>query len=409
MSDKQITNNFLSNARGIVRRSAKRIGLTPEQTEALITPAKRHQFTITLGDTAVKAYRVQHNNKLGPFKGGIRFHPEVSLGEVEALAMLMSIKTAALGLPLGGGKGGVAIDPASLTEAELEHISREFVRGLHNHIGPDKDVPAPDVNTNAQIMDWMVDEFESLSGDVSKASFTGKSLENHGSAGREAATGRGGLIALKEILRLQEHTKGPLTVAVQGFGNVGYWFAQLAAQEEQFKVVAVSDSKSTVMCEDELDVAAVMQAKYSARSVSDYAGQAVTVGGVDDIIAADVDILVLAALDDAVTNENVERVKATCVLELANGPVSDAAYQRLVEKGVLVIPDVLANAGGVVVSYFEWLQNLSSQHWTESRVNKELELTMQRATKEVYRYSKDADVNLKDAAVDIALRRIMGL
>ena len=404
--DKQITDNFLSNARAVVRRSAKRLGLSKVQTEQLISPAKRHEFTISLGDKALKAFRVQHNNALGPHKGGIRFHPEVDLGEVEALAMLMSIKTAAIGLPLGGGKGGVVVNPRDLTESELEHISREYVRGLHNHIGPQKDVPAPDVNTNAQIMDWMVDEFEQITGDLSKASFTGKSLSNAGSAGREAATGRGGLISLQEILSLTNKDAQQLTVGVQGFGNVGYWFAKLAVEQPEFKVVAVSDSRSTILSEDELDIDAVQKAKNSGSTVGDYASGSIKKHDVDAIISADVDILVLAALDDAVNQHNMDSVRARYIVELANGPVTDTAFQQLTSDGKYVIPDVLANAGGVVVSYFEWMQNMHSQRWTEARVNRELDMTMRKATRDVYAYAQEHSLNLKDATFDLAIRRI---
>lgn len=408
MSDTQITDNFLSNARAVVRRSAKRVGLDTEETESLVAPAKRHSFSIKVGDRALKAFRVQHNNALGPHKGGIRFHPDVSQGEVEALALLMSIKTAAVNLPLGGGKGGVAVDPRTLTEAELEHVSREFVRGLHQHIGPDKDVPAPDVNTNAQIMNWMVDEFEQLTGDKTKASFTGKSLDNHGSAGREAATGRGGVFALQEVLRLMGHDKKRLTIGVQGFGNVGYWFAKLAAEFPEYKVVAVSDSKATIVAKDELNLKSVLEAKKVGKTVGDYTGQKVRVGAPDDILTANVDVLVLAALDDAINKENMEQIQAHYIVELANGPISDKAYQHLHKTGTVIIPDVVANAGGVIVSYFEWQQNRKYERWTESRVNKELELTMRKAVRRIYKYAQDNNLSMKDAAVDIAIRRITG-
>ena len=406
MSDVQVTDNFLSNARAVVRRSAKRVGLDKDETEALLTPHKRHSFKIEIGDKKYDAYRVQHNNKLGPHKGGIRFHPEVSQGEVEALALLMSIKTAAVDLPLGGGKGGVAIDPSHLSAEQCEELARKYVGHLHEHIGPDKDVPAPDVNTNATIMDWMVDEFEQLSGDTSKASFTGKTIANGGSAGREAATGRGGLFALQEVLKLREHEKRRLTVGVQGFGNVGYWFAKLANETNELKVVAVSDSRHTITGKDRLDIEAVMAAKKAGKSVGDYKEQNVRVQAADAVLTSNVDVLVLGALDNAVNESNMEKVQAHYVVELANGPTTDKAYQHLHNTGTVIIPDVLANAGGVIVSYFEWMQNRKGEKWSEARVNRELDLMMRKAAREVYSYAKDNDLSMKDAAFDIAIRRL---
>lgn len=406
MSDVPIADNFLSNARAIVRRSAKRVGLSDEQTEELITPAARHKFTIEVDGESYDAYRVQHNNKLGPHKGGIRFHPEVSQGEVEALALLMSIKTAAVDLPLGGGKGGITIDPSNLNEKQLEELSRKYVRNLHEHIGPTKDVPAPDVNTNGTIMDWMVDEFEQLSGDTTKASFTGKSLDKGGSAGREAATGRGGLYALQEVLKLHEHDKKRLTIAVQGFGNVGFWFAKLAAECPEFKIISVSDSKHTITAKDQLDIDAVLEAKRAGNSVADYKAQGVKVGDVDSILTSNVDVLVLAALDDAINESNMEDVQAHYMVELANGPTSDTAYRHLHKAGTIIIPDVLANAGGVIVSYFEWLQNNKGEKWTEARVNRELDIMMRKAAREIFKYAKTNDISMKEAAFDTAIRRL---
>ena len=406
MSDVPVTDNFLSNARAVVRRSAKRVGLNADETEELVSPRHRHSFKLEVGDKKYDAYRVQHNNKRGPHKGGIRFHPEVNQGEVEALALLMSIKTAAVDLPLGGGKGGIVVDPQHLSDEELEELARKYVQHLHEHIGPDKDVPAPDVNTNATIMDWMVDEFEQLTGDTSKASFTGKSISNGGSAGREAATGRGGLFALQEVLKLHEHDKRRLTIGVQGFGNVGYWFAKLANDTDEFKVVAVSDSRHTVTSTDALDIDAVLEAKKSGKSVGDYKADGVRVSDADDILTSNVDILVLGALDDAINESNMEKMQAHYMVELANGPISDAAYRHLHKAGTIIIPDVLANAGGVIVSYFEWLQNNKGEKWAEGRVNRELDIMMRKAAREIFTYAQENDLSMKDAAFDIAVRRL---
>lgn len=407
MADKAVTNNFLSNARAVVRRSAKRVGLSSDEIEELITPYQRHSFKIDIGGQRFDAYRVQHSNKRGPHKGGIRFHPEVSQGEVEALALLMSIKTAAVNLPLGGGKGGVTVDPRHLNEKQLEELARKYVQQLKDHIGPTKDIPAPDVNTNATIMDWMVDEFEQLTGDTSKASFTGKSVDKGGSAGREAATGRGGLIALQEVLKLHDHHKRRLTIGVQGFGNVGYWFAKLANEHPEFKVVSIADSKHTITSNDKLDVDAVLQAKNSGKSVADYEHKSVRVSDADAILTSNVDVLVLAALDDAINESNMEKVQAHYAVELANGPITDRAYQHLHNNGVIILPDVLANAGGVIVSYFEWMQNQKGERWTENRVNRELDLMMRKAAGDVFRYSQDNNLSMKEAAFDIAVQRIV--
>jgi len=407
MSDATVVNSFLSSARSVVRRSAKRVGLNDEQISELITPIKRHNFTIEVDGEKYDAFRTQHNNNLGPHKGGIRFHPEVNQGEVEALAMLMSIKTAAVGLPLGGGKGGITVDPKQLTPEQLEELSRKYVRHMHPHIGPDKDVPAPDVNTNSAIMDWMVDEFEQLNGDKSKATFTGKSIGKGGSVGREAATGRGGLLALQEMLKLYGHDKKRLTIAVQGFGNVGFWFAKLASEMDEFKVIAVADSRHTITSKEGLNIDAVMDAKKANKSVADYKAQEVKVGDTNAVLTANADILVLAALDNAITEDNMEDVQAHYIVELANGPISDSAFSHLYKTGTIILPDVLANAGGVTVSYFEWLQNKRGEKWTEERVNRELTLVIHKATKQIVEYAKDNEVSLKDAAVDIAVERIM--
>jgi glutamate dehydrogenase/leucine dehydrogenase len=239
--------NMLKTAQQLITQAAQKLGLDESSIAALLATDAEHQFEIEL-DSGKKlhAYRVQHNNKLGPYKGGIRFHPDVDLDEARALATLMSLKTAAVGLPLGGGKGGVAVNPNDFTEKELEEISRKYVQGLHKFIGPDKDVPAPDVNTNSTIIDWMVDEYQNITGDTSRASFTGKSIKNGGSLGRDAATGRGGVIALSELLEYDGISDKQLTFAVQGYGNVGSYFAVLAESYPNWRFVAASDSASTI-------------------------------------------------------------------------------------------------------------------------------------------------------------------
>jgi glutamate dehydrogenase/leucine dehydrogenase len=383
------------------------MGLDEETTKALLKVDKTHQFDITLKNgKSFKAYRVQHKNKLGPYKGGIRFHPKVNSEEVQALATLMSFKTAAVGLPLGGGKGGIVVDPKQLSEEELQELSRKYVRNLYEHIGPDKDIPAPDVNTNAQIMDWMVEEYEKLTGDSSKASFTGKSLERGGSEGREAATGRGGVIALREYLELAGKGGEPQTIAVQGFGNVGAFFALVAAYDcPQWKVVAVSDSKATIVNPQGMDVRKLANFKHAGNSLADYkSADALDPEAIFDVEA---DILVLAALDNAVTASNMEQIKPDILLELANGPIDVRAEKYLLGKSKRIIPDIIANAGGVIVSYLEWQQNLNGEKWDEKRVNQELERYMELAVQNVYAYAHQYNCSLKEAALSLAIERLI--
>jgi glutamate dehydrogenase/leucine dehydrogenase len=399
----------LETAHQLIRQTAKHLKLSEEDINYLLKTDAEHAFEIELSNGSKhQAFRVQHNNALGPYKGGIRFHPEVNLDEVKALATLMSLKTAAVGLPLGGGKGGVSVDPKQLKEAELEELARKYAAALAPHIGPDKDVPAPDVNTNAQIIDWMVDEFSKHSGDKTKASFTGKSIKNGGSLGREAATGRGGVIALREVLKLTGQSKKELTVGVQGFGNVGSFFGVIAEDEQpEWLLTAATDSSGGVADAFGLSSKELDDYKKQGKKLKDYQSDSGVSITNDQFIGEEVDVLVLAALGDAVTEKNMKDVKAKIVLELANGPVSERAYDYLTKQGVLVIPDVLANAGGVIVSYLEWLQNRQGEQWSEDKVNKELERYMSTAVTQAYKYSQEHKLPLKEAAFAIAIKRIL--
>lgn len=399
---------MLETAQTMIRRVGKQLGFDEEEISQLLKANTEHEFEIELSTgTKHKAYRVQHNNALGPYKGGVRFHPEVNLDEVRALATLMSLKTAAVGLPLGGGKGGVAVNPKELSKAELEELARKYSAHLSPHIGPDKDVPAPDVNTNATIIDWMVDEFERVTGDTSHASFTGKSLGNGGSLGREAATGRGGVIALHEVLKQLGKGGQPVTVAVQGFGNVGSFFGTIAETDHpQWQLVAATDSTGGPYKETGLRATEVDTYKKTVGPLKDFAADGVRIITNDQFVGLGVDVLVFAALGDVVTESNMRDVKAKIVLELANAPVNEQAYHYLTEQGVLVVPDVLANSGGVIVSYLEWVQNRSKEQWTEEKVNAELERYMIAAIKDAYQYATKEEVSLKEAAFALALQRI---
>jgi glutamate dehydrogenase len=396
---------MLETATALIKDIGKKLGLSDMRIDKLIATDAEHKFEIELSNgNKHQAYRVQHSNKMGPYKGGIRFHPSVNFDEVRALAILMSFKTAVAGLPMGGGKGGVVVDPKDLTEAELEELSRKYVRGLREHIGADKDVPAPDVNTNAKIIDWMVDEFEQLSGDSSKASFTGKSIDNGGSLGRDAATGRGGVIVLRELLNKLSINQ-PVTYALQGWGNVGSFFALVGeAEHEKWKLLAATDSSGGVYNKDGFSAKDLNKYKRAGGKLVDYkSGRKISN---EELIGLDADVLVLAALEDALTDENVSQIKAKIVLELANGPVTYGAYKKLSADSKIVVPDILANAGGVIVSYLEWLQNKNEEHWPEEKVNRELDSRLVKATDRVYALSKDKNMTLTEAAFAVAIKRL---
>lgn len=400
---------MLESAHELIQRVGKQLGLGPEDIQFLLKADQEHIFEIELSNGAKhQAYRVQHNNTLGPYKGGIRFHPEVNLDEVRALATLMSLKTSAVGLPLGGGKGGVAVDPRKLSEAELEELSRAYARHLAPHIGPDKDVPAPDVNTNGTIIDWMVEEYEKETGDTSHASFTGKSVGKGGSLGREAATGRGGVLALHAVLKHLKQDKKDLSYAIQGFGNVGLFFGLLAeSMLPKLLLTAATDSSGGVSSAFGLNAHDLATYKKTGAKLKDYSDDNAVEISNDQLLNEEVDILVLAALGDVINESNMKQVKARIILELANGPIHETAYDYLTKKGVLIIPDVLANAGGVIVSYLEWLQNRAGEQWDEPKVNAELERYLIPAVDKAYTFSEQHKVSLKEAAFAVAIERII--
>lgn len=349
------------------------------------------------------AYRVQHNDARGPFKGGIRFHLQVSLDEVKALAFWMSFKTAIVNIPFGGGKGGVIIDPKQLSKSELEKLSRGYVRGIWRFIGPDIDIPAPDVNTNPQIMAWMLDEYEKLIGYQAPAAFTGKPAELGGSAGRTEATGQGGVYLLLALARKLGLNPKKTRIAIQGFGNVGYWFAKLA-YENGFKIIAVSDSQGGILDPDGLDPTRVIKHKKETGSVINYPKTKNITN--DELLTLNTDILVPAALENVITKRVAKEIKARVIIEMANGPVTLGADSILEEKKIISVPDILANSGGVTVSYFEWVQNRTGYYWSKKEVLKKLEEKIVPAFEQVWQISQKQKTNLRTAAYIIALREI---
>ena len=390
-----------------LKRAANAEHFDPEFLEGLSLPQREVVVSIPVlmddGTTHFfEGYRVQHNNARGPYKGGIRFHPETNLDEVRALALWMSMKTALSDLPMGGGKGGVTVDPKKLSQGELERLSRGFVRALYPILGPDTDVPAPDVNTTPQIMAWMVDEYAKLTGDTSGATFTGKPIEHGGSEGRGQATGLGGFYvfdALREKVGLPE----VVTVAIQGMGNVGGHAAEVFVAHGH-KVVAMSDSKGGIYREAGLNPKEVEAYKKEHGSLALFPDAEQITNA--QLLLLPVDVLVPAALENQITDKNAAQVQAKLVLELANGPTTPEADDILHSRGISVVPDILANSGGVIVSTFEWQQNRANEHWSEEEVLRKLKEVLEVQTSIVWEKALALGVSLRTAAFVVALERI---
>jgi glutamate dehydrogenase (NADP+) len=358
------------------------------------------------------AYRCRYNDLLGPTKGGIRFHPEVTLAEVQALALWMTLKCAVVGLPYGGGKGGVTVDPKSLSPRELERLSRAYVRAVADFIGPDVDIPAPDVYTNPRIMGWMADEYRVIMRRHAPAVITGKPIGLGGSLGRDEATGRGAFLVIEALARRRGLEPGRTRVAIQGFGNAGYHVARLL-QGAGYRIVAVSDSQGGIYTDAGFDVESLYRQKqatrrldgvYSEGSVCHQVAHAHLTNAA--LLELDVDVLVPAALEDQITAENVDRIRAPIIVEVANGPVAADVDDRLHDRGVTVVPDVLANAGGVTVSWFEWVQNRQGFPWPLEEVRQRLAATMTRAFDDTWTLAEAERVSLRSAAHAVALRRL---
>ncbi|MCL2234227.1 MAG: Glu/Leu/Phe/Val dehydrogenase [Firmicutes bacterium] len=391
-----------------ITTAAERLNYS-ENDYLIFTHPKRElkvSFPVRMDDGSIKVfsgYRVQHSNTLGPYKGGIRFHPEVRDNEVKSLAAWMTFKCALIGVPYGGGKGGVTVDPKELSESELERLTRRFVRAIYRSIGEYVDIPAPDVNTSAKVMGWFMDEYSSLKGYNCPAVVTGKPIPLGGSLGRVEATGRGCVIAARETLKKLEQEVEGTTVVVQGFGNVGHIAAKLL-HEMGAKVLAVSDSSGGIHSETGLNIPEVVEFVHGQNNLlKDYKAKGVKTIKNADLLTLPCDVLIPAALDNQINAQNANDIKAKIIIEGANGPTTLDADKILHQKGIIVVPDILANAGGVTVSYFEWAQNLQNFYWTEEEVNDKLDKMMCKAFAEVWKLSTNEKIDLRSAAYMRAL------
>ncbi len=392
------------------RKPAQYLSLTEAELEALLTPqAIREEKIRILRDTGkeeeLPAYRVQFNNARGPFKGGIRFHAKADRDEVSALAAAMAIKCAVVGIPFGGAKGGVTFDPKEYSDSEIERVARSYVQAFHPYLGVDIDIPAPDVYTNAQVMAWMLDEYEQIIGESSPGFITGKPLALGGSQGRDIATALGAVYVLEAYYASHNDDLVGKTVAIQGFGNAGAEIATLL-HARGARIVAVSDSGGTISCEDGLDLDLLRQAKEHHLSVT--AAKIQNTHTLEDsgvVLEQVCDVLIPAALDNVVTSHNVSNIAAKLILEVANNPIAPEADKILFERGVTVLPDVLVNAGGVTVSYFEWVQNRQQYYWTHEDVERQLKTVITAAFLSV-KACGDSSLSFREKAYILGISRL---
>ena len=388
-------------------QAVKALGLKQNIANALEIPDRELTVEVPFrrdnGEVeSVIGFRVQHNNTRGPFKGGIRYHQHVDIEEVRSLATLMTWKTSLLDIPYGGGKGGIGVDPTKYSKTELERMSRRFFRAIDPIIGVNVDIPAPDVNTNAQVMSWFMDEYSQLHG-YSPAIVTGKPLELGGSAGREAATGKGTAVVTRETAEKWNIELKNAKIVIQGFGNVGSYAAKFL-HEYGCKVIAVSDVTGGIFDPDGLDIPSLFKFNYENRTIDGFdQGKKITN---DELLALDCDFLIPAALGSAINDKNVDSLNCKVIVEAANGPVTGSAAEKLWGRKIGIIPDILTNAGGVTVSYFEWVQNLQQFKWSEDDVNKKLEDKMVHAFNEVFEMKKSKQVPMRIASFMVAIDRV---
>ena len=413
--------NPFINATRQLENAAKLLDLDKNVLEILKNPKRVLEVSIPVkmdsGEIKVfKGFRSQYNDALGPFKGGIRFHPKVNLSEVKALSAWMTWKCAVVGLPLGGGKGGVIVDSKKLSSNELEKLSRGYVRALKDFIGPEKDIPAPDVYTTPQIMAWMMDEFSKIKGYNVLGVVTGKPIEIGGVRGRSFSTAQGGIYVLEKVVRKLKMNSEKTTVAIQGFGNAGSFMAEIL-NALGYNIIAVSDSRGGIELSQKSIKSKVKSQKYNfldIRKIIKFKKETGSVIGFpetetitnEQLLKLDVDILIPAALENVITEKNVGDIKAKLIIELANGPITSEADFELEKKGVIVIPDILANAGGVIVSYFEWVQNLQNYYWTERENISKLKSIIEKSFDEVWAKKKCLNVSVRLAAYILAVERV---
>jgi glutamate dehydrogenase (NAD(P)+) len=404
----EIEHTPLTAAQAQLKLAAKKLDLDAGIHKMLSQPKRSIMVSIDirLDNGAIGVFngvRVQHWDVRGPFKGGIRYYPGITLDEVTALSMLMTWKCAVADIPYGGAKGGVCVDSKKLSKRELERLTRRYVSLIFEYLGPHRDVPAPDMYTNAQTMAWIMDTYSQLKGYSVPECVTGKPVEVGGSEGRTEATGRGVIHCVKQAAENMNLRRGKASVAIQGFGNVGYHAAQ-AASEIGCKVIAVSDSNGGILCENGLNPAKVLAHKEKTGAVQGFKGCRDISN--EELLETQCDVLIPAALGKQITCKNVDRIHARLVAEAANGPTTPEADKALHEKGVVLIPDILCNCGGVTVSYFEWVQNLTREHWTLEEVNGKLEKKITRAFNDVYELSSKEKSDMRTAALMLGVGRV---
>jgi glutamate dehydrogenase/leucine dehydrogenase len=400
-------NNPFQNAMSQLERATKIKKFDERFLKLLSAPNREIRIAIPVvmddGRTELfEGYRVQYNNARGPYKGGIRYHQDTDINEVKALAFWMALKCAVANIPMGGGKGGITVDPKKLSRTELEKLSRGWIKLMAPVIGPRIDVPAPDVNTTPEIMSWMVDEYANITGDKSNAVITGKPIAVGGSEGRGPATGLGGFYVF-EVIRQKLNLPASCNIVVQGFGNVGGNAAEILTAHGH-KVIAISDSKGAILKEGGIDIKALNEYKKTNGQIAGFPGSKNITN--DELLLLECDVLIPAALENQITENNAKDIKAKLIVELANGPTTPEADDILFSRGIPVVPDILANAGGVTVSTFEWEQNLKSEHWTEEQVFEKLKKIMEEETEVIWKRSKELNTDIRRTAFVVALERI---
>lgn len=405
--------NPFDNVITVVENAAQKLGYAPADYETLKHPERELQVSIPvrMDDGTIRVfegYRVQHSTTRGPAKGGIRFHPAVNKDEVKALAAWMTFKCAVVNIPYGGAKGGVVVDPRQLSKSELRHMTRRFTAMIAPIIGPDQDIPAPDVNTNPEIMGWIMDTYSMLKGHSMPGVVTGKPLAIHGIPGRMSATGRGVMFTTKNILKKMDIAFEDATIAIQGFGNVGGTAARLL-YKEGFRIVAVSDVSGGLYCKDGLNIYELLDftKKNPDKLFADYEAEGVSHITNAEVLAAECTVLIPAAMENQINEDTAATLRCKIVVEAANGPTNLEGDKILAERGVTVVPDILCNAGGVVVSYLEWVQNQQAIYWEETETNTKLKHVMDRSFGEVCEMAEESKVTLREAAYMIAIQRVV--